>query len=115
MISQIHSLSKKLQRQLFILCPPLMCKSFCSSISYYVEFCLLVTVFRKAVGKQIGVYRLVAILCSATKNGEENAPRALPLEPISAFAVLRKARAGISFSLILTPDAHKSARRTVCK
>ena len=91
-----------------------MCKSFRSSISYYVEFCLLVTVFRKAMVKQIGVYRLVAILCSATKNGEENAPRALPLEPISALAVLRKARAGISFSLILTPDAHKSARRTVC-
>ena len=61
-----------------------------------------------------GLLVYYAILCSATKNGEENAPRALPLEPISALAVLRKARAGTSFSLILTPDAQKSARRPVC-
>ena len=37
-----------------------------------------------------------------------------PLEPVSALAMHGKARAGIPFSLILTPDAHKSARRTVC-
>ena len=50
--------------------------------------------------RQIGVYRGVyAILCSATKNGEENAPRTSPLEPLCALFVLSQQKVGNIVSL----------------
>ena len=56
-----------------------------------------------------------AILCSATKNGEENAPSRSRLDsPLFHPRYAPQGSGEIKLKLNLTPDAHKSARRTVC-